>query len=88
MRAEVTQALASLQAAQAQLDFARASQTQAEKALEIAELGYRQGALGALDVLSARNAAIAARGQAEQSANDVASSIARLALLEGITLTP
>jgi len=88
VRALVARALAALQAAGAQLNFARDSQTQAEKELQVAEFGYRRGALGALDVLAARNAAIAARGQAERSAADAASAVARIELLQGITPSP
>jgi outer membrane protein TolC len=88
VREQVTQAIAALRAARAQLEFARDSQTQAVKALQVAEYGYRQGALGALDVLAARNAAIAARGQAERSAAEAAAGVARLELIEGTTPSP
>jgi outer membrane protein TolC len=88
VHAQVVQAVAALRAARAQLEFARDSQMHAEEALRVAEYGYRQGALGTLDVLAARNAAIGARGQVERSAADAASAIARLQLIEGTTPSP
>ena len=83
LHSEVAQAVADVQSSQARQSFASASLQQAEQSLKIAQFGYRQGALGTLDVLAARNALSNARADSDQAAADFAAAIARLQLLVG-----
>lgn len=87
IRSDVSQALAEIQSSRARLSFSSASLGQARQSLQIAQFGYRQGALGALDVLSARNALANARADADQSSADYAAAVARLQLLLGAPIT-
>lgn len=85
VQAEVATAIADISASQARLQFAQTSRTQAEQGLRIAQFGFRQGALGSLDVLSAKNAAVSARGEERQAADDLAAAQARLRIVLGVS---
>jgi len=87
IRSDVSQAVAEVQSSRARLSFTSASLGQARRSLRISQFGYRQGALGALDVLSARNALANARADADQSSADYAAAVARLQLLLGAPIT-
>ena len=86
IRSEVSQAVADVQSSRARQSFATASLQQAEQSLKIAQFGYRQGALGTLDVLAARNALSNARADYDQASADLAAAIARLQLLVGVPI--
>jgi outer membrane protein TolC len=83
IRSDVAQSVADVQSSRAREAFAQTSLQQAEEALKIAQFGYRQGALGVLDVLSARNAVANARADVDQASADLAAAVARLQLLVG-----
>lgn len=83
IRSDIAQAVADVQSSRARQSFAAASLQQAQRSLQIAQLGYRQGALGTLDVLAARNALSNARADADQAAADLGAAAARLQLLVG-----
>jgi len=83
IRSDVSQAVSDVQSSRARESFAAASLSQAEESLRIAQFGYRQGALGTLDVLAARNALSNARADSDQASADFAAAIARLQILIG-----
>ncbi len=83
IRSDIAQAVADVQSSGARQSFAAASLQQAQRSLQIAQFGYRQGALGTLDVLAARNALSNARADADQAAADLGAAAARLQLLVG-----
>lgn len=87
VQAEVASAAADIAASSARFQFAQASRVQAEEGLRIALFGFRQGALGSLDVLSAKNAAASARGEERQAADDLAAARARLRIILGVSTT-
>jgi outer membrane protein TolC len=87
VQAEVASAAADIAASSARFQFAQGARVQAEEGLRIALFGFRQGALGSLDVLSAKNAAASARGEERQAADDLASARARLRIILGVSTT-
>ncbi|MBC5810889.1 MAG: TolC family protein [Candidatus Eremiobacteraeota bacterium] len=87
VRTEIAQAVADVQSARVRQSFTAASLQQAEESLRVAQFGYRQGALGTLDVLAARNALSNARADSDQALADLAASIARLQLNVGEPIT-
>lgn len=88
LHADIEQTVGDIESAKARLEFSRASLDQAREALRLAQFGYTRGALGVLDVLSARNELAAAQSEVTQASADLGASLARLALLVGEPLTP
>lgn len=88
LRALVAAAREAIESSRARLDFAGESLRQAMKGLETAQFGFRQGALGTLDIISARTAAIAARTERDQARGDYAAAVAKLRILLGDQVTP
>lgn len=83
LRAELLQDVVQVQSAQARLAFSRASLSQAQEGLRLAQFGYQRGALGVLDVLSARNQLAAAQAEVTQASADLGAAVARLKLTVG-----
>ena len=84
VHADLAAALATIASARDRLAFATTTREQADAALRVAQYGFRRGALSALDVLAAKNAAAIARGDERQVANDLAGGRARLHVLLGV----
>ena len=84
VHADLAAALATIASARDRLAFATTTREQADAALRVAQYGFRRGALSALDVLAAKNAAAIARGDERQVANDLAGGRARLSVLLGV----
>lgn len=81
VQSDLAQAVAAVESSRARLAFAQDTLGQAREGLRIAQYGYRQGALGTLDVVSARNEEVAARGDVDQAAAELASTVALLGIL-------
>ncbi len=81
VQSDLAQAVAAVESSRARLAFAQDTLGQAREGLRIAQYGYRQGALGTLDVVSARNEEVAARGDVDQAAAELASAVALLGIL-------
>ncbi len=88
LHADIEQSVAEIESARARLAFSRVSLDQAREALRLAQFGYARGALGVLDVLSARNEVAAAQSEVTQAAADLGASFARLQLTVGEPVSP
>lgn len=88
LRAELASDVTVIASAQERLTFSRTSLAQARDALRLAQFGYTRGALGVLDVLSARNELAAAQADETQAAADLGAAVARLRLTIGAPITP
>lgn len=88
LRADLERDVVDIESARARLSFSRDSLTQAQDALRLAQFGYQRGALGVLDVLSARNQLAAAQSEATQAAADLGAAVARLQLVVGVPVSP
>lgn len=88
LRGEVLQDVADVESAQARLSFSKVSFSEAKEALRLAQFGYNRGALGVLDVLSARNEFAAAQSEVTQASADLAAAVARLQLMTGVPVSP
>lgn len=87
LQGEIMQDVADLESAQARLSFSKASLAQAQEGVRLAQFGYSRGALGVLDVLSARNELAAAQSEVTRSSADLASAVARLQLITGVPIS-
>lgn len=85
---ELSQDVVDLESAQARLSFSKVSLTQAQEGLRLAQFGYSRGALGVLDVFSARNELAAAQAEVTQASADQAAAYARLQLITGAPVSP
>jgi len=83
LRAAIEGAIAEVESNRARLDYAGESLRQANEGLRVAQFGFRAGALGTLDVISARMAAATARADRNQASADYAAAVARLLVLVG-----
>ncbi|MDQ2680092.1 MAG: TolC family protein [Candidatus Eremiobacteraeota bacterium] len=83
LHGELSKEAFDIESAQARLSFSRVSLTQAQEGLRLAQFGYQKGALGVLDVLSARSELSAARSEVTQASADLGAAIARLQLTVG-----
>ena len=81
LQGEIASAAAALSAGQARLRFARESRERAEQIVRTALIGFRSGALGALDVISTRSALTAAKALENDAATDYATAVGTLRLL-------
>lgn len=88
LESELSQDVVDLESAQARLSFSRASLSQAQEGLRLAQFGYSRGALGVLDVFSARNELAAAQAEVTQAAAVQAAAYARLQLITGASELP
>lgn len=88
LRGEILQDVADLESAQSRLSFSKTSLTLAQQGLQLAQFGYNRGALGVLDVLSARNELAAARSEVTQASADLGAAVARLQLVTGVPVSP
>lgn len=88
LRAAIEGAIADVESNRARLDFAGESLRQATEGLRVAQIGFRAGALGTLDVISARTAATTARADRDQAGGDYAAAVARLHILVGDPIAP
>jgi len=88
LRAAIEAAVTEVEANRARRDFAGDSLRQATESLRIAQIGFRQGALGTLDVIAARTAASTARADRDQASADYAAAVARLHVFVGDALVP
>ncbi len=88
LRAAIEGALSDVQSNRTRLDFAGESLRQATEGLRIAQFGFRAGALGTLDVISARTAATTARADRDQARGEYAAAVARLHVLVGDPIAP
>ena len=88
LRASIAAARESIASSRSRLDFAGESLRQADKGLQIAQFGFRQGALGTLDIISARTAAMTARTERDQARGDYAAAVAKLRILLGDPIAP
>ena len=83
LRAAIAAARAAIETSRSRLVFSGESLRQADKGLQIAQFGFRQGALGTLDIISARTAATTARTERDQARGDYAAAVAKLRILLG-----
>ncbi|TAM56228.1 TolC family protein [bacterium] len=88
LRGELSEASAQIGSAQARLEFSDVSLKQAREGLRLAQFGYERGALGVLDVLSARNELASAQSEVTQATADLAAAVASLRLMIGVPVTP
>lgn len=88
LHAELTKDAFDIESAQARLSFSRVSLSQAQEGLRLAQFGYQKGALGVLDVLSARSELSAAQSEVTQASADLGAAIARLQLTVGAPVSP
>lgn len=88
LESEVSQDVVDLESAQDRLSYSKTSLSQAREGLRLAQFGYSRGALGVLDVFSARNELAAAQAEVTQAAADQAAAYARLQLITGATISP
>lgn len=88
LRASIEGAIADVESNRARLDFAGESLRQATEGLRIAQIGFRAGALGTLDVISARTAVTTARADRDQVSGDYAAAVARLHIIVGDPIAP
>ncbi len=88
LRGEIETDIAEIESAQARLTFSRESLTGAQEALRLAQFGYDRGALGILDVVTARNEVALAQSEVTQASADLGASIARLHLIVGEPVSP
>ncbi|MEO6834748.1 MAG: TolC family protein [Candidatus Tumulicola sp.] len=88
LRGEIETDVAEIESAQARLTFSRESLTQAQEALRLAQFGYDRGALGILDVVTARNEVALAQSEVTRASADLGASIARLHLIVGEPVSP
>ncbi len=88
LRGEIETDVAEIESAQARLTFSRESLTQAQDALRLTQFGYDRGALGILDVVTARNEVALAQSEVTQASADLGASIARLHLTVGEPVSP
>ncbi len=88
LRASIAAAAEAVDASRARFDFSIESQRQAQEGLRIAQIGFRQGALGTLDVISARTAVTTSGADRDQARSDYAAAVAKLHVLLGDPLTP
>ncbi len=83
LHADIEQTVSDIESAKARFEFARVSLEQAREALRLAQFGYARGALGVLDILSARNEFAATQSEVTQASADLGASLARLQLIVG-----
>lgn len=88
LQAQILQDVAELESSQARLSFSQTSLKQAQEGLRLAQFGYARGALGVLDVLSARNELAAAQAEVTQASADFGAALARLHLISGVPISP
>lgn len=88
LRASIAAAREAIESSRSRLEFAGESLRQADKGLQIAQFGFRQGALGTLDIISARTAATTARTERDQARGEYAASVAKLRILLGDPIAP
>lgn len=88
MRASIAAAREAIETNRSRREFADESLRQAAKGLQIAQFGFRQGALGTLDIISARTAATTARTERDQARGDYAAAVAKLRILLGDPIAP
>ena len=88
LRASIAAARAAIEASRSRLEFSGESLRQADSGLQIARFGFRQGALGTLDILSARTAATTARTERDRARGDYAAAVAKLRILLGDPIAP
>lgn len=88
LHAELAQDVTQIESAQARVAFSRVSLSQAQQGLRLAQFGYQRGALGVLDVLSARNELAAAQSEVTQASADLGAAVARLQLVIGVPVSP
>jgi len=88
LRAAIASAAADIESTRARLGFSDESLRQAQEGLRIAQIGFRQGALRTLDVISARTAAVTARADRDQARAEYAGAIAKLQILLGDPIAP
>ncbi len=88
LRASIEAARAAIESSRARLDFADESVRQATQSLSIAQIGFRAGALGTLDVITARTSVATAQSDRDQARGDYAAAIAKLDILLGNPIAP
>ncbi len=88
LRASIAAAREAIESSRTRLDFSDESVRQADKGLRIARFGFRQGALGTLDIIAARTTATTARTERDQARGDHAAAIAKLRILLGDPIAP
>ena len=88
LRADIERNVVEIESDRARADFAAQSLDMARRALALAQFGYDHGALGVLDVLSARNQFAAAQSELTQASAELAASVARLKLTVGEPIAP
>jgi len=88
LRASIAAAREAIETNRSRREFADESLRQAAKGLQIAQFGFRQGALGTLDIISARTAATTARTERDQARGDYAAAVAKLRILLGDPIAP
>ncbi len=88
LRASISAAREAIESSRSRLEFAGESLRQADKGLQIAQFGFRQGALGTLDIIAARTAATAARTERDQARGDYAAAVAKLRIVLGDPIAP
>lgn len=88
LHADIEQTVGDIESAKARLEFSRASLDLAREALRLSEFGYARGALGVLDILSARNQLAAAQSEVTQASADLGASVARLQIIIGEPVSP
>ena len=88
VRAGIAALRAAIETSRSRLVFSGESLRQANKGMQIAQFGFRQGALGTLDIISAHTAATIARTERDQARGDYAAAVAKLRILLGDPLAP
>lgn len=88
LRGAIESARGAIASSRTRLDFSNESLVQAERSVRIAQIGFRAGALGTLDVIAARTAATTARADRDQARADYAAALAKFDVLLGDPTAP